>query len=183
MKNNINCFHIFSIMFIVAFFVFEFFALPPASFLRDIDRCVRHWSMEFSPESHEQSVRDAQEGESGYTTEDMEAIIKEAVRLRCSRIDIFFMIGLLALLVAFGKFSGTLDEQGAIAATGCAVARRAHPREGRLAAVGGRAGHWIQDRRGLARRRRGGDERRSVGEGRATLLAGHGEDAGDQDRA
>jgi hypothetical protein len=44
--------------------VFEFFALPPASFLRDIDRCVRNWSMEFSPESHEQAVRDAQEGES-----------------------------------------------------------------------------------------------------------------------
>ena len=69
--------------------VFEFFGLPPASFLRDIDRSVRHWSMEFSPESHEQAVRDAQEGESGYTTEDMEAVIAEAVRLRCSRIDIF----------------------------------------------------------------------------------------------
>ncbi|MGO9949763.1 MAG: TIGR04190 family B12-binding domain/radical SAM domain protein [Steroidobacteraceae bacterium] len=76
--------------------VFEFFALPPASFLRDIDGCVRHWSMEFSPESHSQVVRDAQEGEAGYTTEDMESIIKEAVRLRCSRIDIFFMIGLPA---------------------------------------------------------------------------------------
>jgi radical SAM superfamily enzyme YgiQ (UPF0313 family) len=76
--------------------VFEFFALPPASFLRDIDRCIRNWSMEFSPESHEQAVRDAQEGESGYTTEDMEAIITEAVRLRCTRIDIFFMIGLPA---------------------------------------------------------------------------------------
>ena len=76
--------------------VFEFFALPPASFLQHIDRCVRHWSMEFSPESHSQAVRDAQEGEAGYTTEDMEAIIKEAVRLRCSRIDIFFMIGLPA---------------------------------------------------------------------------------------
>jgi B12-binding domain/radical SAM domain protein len=76
--------------------VFEFFALPPASFLRDIDRCARHWSMEFSPESHEQAVRDAQEGESGYTTADMEAIISEAVRLRCTRIDIFFMIGLPA---------------------------------------------------------------------------------------
>ncbi len=80
--------------------VFEFFALPPASFLQEIDRCVRHWSMEFSPESHEQDVRDAQEGESGYTTEDMEAIIKEAVRLRCSRIDIFFMIGLPAQTMA-----------------------------------------------------------------------------------
>jgi B12-binding domain/radical SAM domain protein len=76
--------------------VFEFFALPPATFLRDIDRCVRHWSMEFSPESHSQAVRDAQEGEAGYTTDDMESIIKEAVRLRCSRIDIFFMIGLPA---------------------------------------------------------------------------------------
>jgi B12-binding domain/radical SAM domain protein len=74
--------------------VFEFFALPPASFLRDIDRNIRNWSMEFSPESHDQAVRDAQEGESGYTTADMEAIIQEAVRLRCSRIDIFFMIGL-----------------------------------------------------------------------------------------
>jgi B12-binding domain/radical SAM domain protein len=80
--------------------VFEFFALPPASFLRDIDRCVRNWSMEFSPESHEQAVRDAQEGEAGYTTEDMEAIIVEAVRLRCSRIDIFFMIGLPAQTTA-----------------------------------------------------------------------------------
>jgi len=80
--------------------VFEFFALPAARFLQDIDRCVRHWSMEFSPESHEQAVRDAQEGESGYTTEDMEAIIKEAVRLRCTRIDIFFMIGLPAQTAA-----------------------------------------------------------------------------------
>jgi B12-binding domain/radical SAM domain protein len=80
--------------------VFEFFALPPAAFLQDIDRCVRHWSMEFSPESHSQIVRDAQEGESGYTTEDMEAIIKEAVRLRCTRIDIFFMIGLPAQTAA-----------------------------------------------------------------------------------
>jgi B12-binding domain/radical SAM domain protein len=80
--------------------VFEFFGLPPATFLQDIDRCVRNWSMEFSPESHEQAVRDAQEGESGYTTEDMEAIIKEAVRLRCTRIDIFFMIGLPAQTAA-----------------------------------------------------------------------------------
>jgi B12-binding domain/radical SAM domain protein len=80
--------------------VFEFFGLPPSTFLQDIDRCVRNWSMEFSPESHEQAVRDAQEGESGYTTEDMESIIKEAVRLRCSRIDIFFMIGLPAQTAA-----------------------------------------------------------------------------------
>jgi B12-binding domain/radical SAM domain protein len=96
--------------------VFEFFALPPVSFLKDIDRCVRHWSMEFSPESHEQSVRDAQEGESGYTTLDMEALIKEAVSLRCSRIDIFFMIGLPAQTTASVRdtveYCGRLFELG-----------------------------------------------------------------------
>ena len=80
--------------------VFEFFALPPAAFLDDIDRSIRHWSMEFSPESHSQAVRDAQEGEAGYTTDDMEAMIRHAVQLRCSRIDIFFMIGLPAQTVA-----------------------------------------------------------------------------------
>lgn len=80
--------------------VFEFFGLPTPAFLRDIDRCVRHWSMEFSPESHEQAVRDAQEGESGYTTEGMEEIFKEALRLRCTRIDVFFMIGLPAQTTA-----------------------------------------------------------------------------------
>jgi B12-binding domain/radical SAM domain protein len=90
--------------------VFEFFALPPASFLREIDRCVRNWSMEFSPESHEQAVRDAQEGESGYTTEDMESIIKEALRLRCQRIDIFFMIGLPAQTTA--SVRGTVEYCG-----------------------------------------------------------------------
>jgi B12-binding domain/radical SAM domain protein len=80
--------------------VFEFFALPPKAFLREIDRCVRHWSMEFSPESHEQAVRDAQEGESGYTTQDMEELLMEALTLRCSRIDVFFMIGLPAQTLA-----------------------------------------------------------------------------------
>ncbi len=76
--------------------VFEFFTVPPLAFLREIDRCVPHWSMEFSPESHDQTVRDAQEGETGYTNADMEAMLQEALRLRCNRIDVFFMIGLPA---------------------------------------------------------------------------------------
>ena len=74
--------------------MFELFTVPPAEFLREIDRCVPHWSIEFSPESHDQAVRDAQEGEADYTTEAMEAMLKEALRLRCERLDIFFMIGL-----------------------------------------------------------------------------------------
>jgi B12-binding domain/radical SAM domain protein len=76
--------------------VFEFFTVPPAWFLPEVDRCVRHWSIEFSPESHEQSVRDAQEGETGYSNQDMEAFFKQALGLRCNRIDVFFMIGLPA---------------------------------------------------------------------------------------
>jgi B12-binding domain/radical SAM domain protein len=74
--------------------VFEFFTVPPREFLQRIDRCVPHWSMEFSPESHDQAVRNAQEGEAGYTTAEMEAMLQEALRLRCTRLDVFFMIGL-----------------------------------------------------------------------------------------
>lgn len=79
--------------------VFEFFTVPPLDFLREIDRCVPHWSMEFSPESHDQVVRNAQEGEGGYTTAEMEAMLQEALRLRCNRLDVFFMIGLPAQTV------------------------------------------------------------------------------------
>jgi B12-binding domain/radical SAM domain protein len=74
--------------------IFELFTVPPAAFLREIDRCVPHWSIEFSPESHDQAVRDAQEGEADYTTEAMEEMLREALRLRCERLDVFFMIGL-----------------------------------------------------------------------------------------
>jgi len=74
--------------------IFELFGVPPADFLREIDRFVPHWSIEFSPESHEQAVRNAQEGEADYTTEQMEQMLDEALRLRCERLDVFFMIGL-----------------------------------------------------------------------------------------
>jgi len=74
--------------------VFEFFTVPPADFLEDIDRCVRNWSMEISPDSHDHAVRRAQDGEPAYTNEDMEAILKKALSLRCTRLDVFFMIGL-----------------------------------------------------------------------------------------
>ena len=87
--------------------VFEFFTVPPLKFLRDIDRCVPHWSMEFSPESHDQVVRNAQEGEGGYTTQEMEAMLREALRLRCHRIDVFFMIGLPAQTLE--SVRGTID--------------------------------------------------------------------------
>jgi B12-binding domain/radical SAM domain protein len=74
--------------------VFEFFTVPPADFLHAIDQSVRHWSMEISPDSHDHTVRRAQDGEPTYTNEDMEALLKEALSLRCTRLDVFFMIGL-----------------------------------------------------------------------------------------
>ncbi|MCM2313398.1 MAG: TIGR04190 family B12-binding domain/radical SAM domain protein, partial [Steroidobacteraceae bacterium] len=74
--------------------IIELFGVPPPEFLREIDRCLPHWSIEFSPESHDQAVRNAQEGEADYTTEQMETMLVEALRLRCERLDVFFMIGL-----------------------------------------------------------------------------------------
>lgn len=74
--------------------VFEFLDLPPVAFLSEIDRHVPHWSMELSPDSHDQRVREAQDGEPGYTNEEMQAVFAEALGLRCRRIDVFFMIGL-----------------------------------------------------------------------------------------
>jgi B12-binding domain/radical SAM domain protein len=74
--------------------VFEFLDLPPTSFLREIDRHVDRWSMELSPDSHDHEVRRAQDGEPAYTNKAMEEVFAEALRLRCSRIDVFFMIGL-----------------------------------------------------------------------------------------
>jgi B12-binding domain/radical SAM domain protein len=76
--------------------VLEFFTVPPAWFLEEVDRALPHWSIEFSPESQEQTVREAQEGESGYSNEDMERFLRQALALRCHRVDVFFMIGLPA---------------------------------------------------------------------------------------
>ena len=87
--------------------IIELFGVPPSSFLQEVDRSVPHWSIEFSPESHDQAVRDAQEGEADYTTAEMEEMLREALRLRCERLDVFFMIGLPAQTVE--SVRGTVD--------------------------------------------------------------------------
>jgi B12-binding domain/radical SAM domain protein len=73
---------------------FEFFDIPPYDFLQQIDARLRNWSFEISPESHDQAVRRAMEGEIGYDNEAMEEFLREALKLDCHRIDIFYMIGL-----------------------------------------------------------------------------------------
>jgi len=74
--------------------VFEFFDLPPLEFFRLINSSVAHWSLEISPESHDHEVRRAQEGEPSYNNRELELVLSEALRLRCSRLDVFFMIGM-----------------------------------------------------------------------------------------
>ena len=74
--------------------VFEFFDVPPIDFLKQIDGSVRNWSLELSPESHDHDVRRAQDGEPAYDNEQMEEALLEALHLRCTRLDVFYMIGL-----------------------------------------------------------------------------------------
>jgi B12-binding domain/radical SAM domain protein len=74
--------------------MFEFFDVPPIEFLRHIDAKLPTWSFEVSPESHDRTVRHAMEGQAGYENEEMETLLREALELNCTRIDVFYMIGL-----------------------------------------------------------------------------------------
>jgi B12-binding domain/radical SAM domain protein len=74
--------------------VFEFFEMPPLDYLSAIDRAVENWSLELSPESHDEDIRRVQDRSTFFTNEEMEQVIQEALTLRCHRIDVFFMIGL-----------------------------------------------------------------------------------------
>jgi len=73
---------------------FEFFDVPPIGFMHYIDQRLPDWSFEISPESHDQVVRRAMEGEGGYDNAAMEEFLREALKTNCRRIDIFYMIGL-----------------------------------------------------------------------------------------
>ncbi len=74
--------------------VFELFAMPPKSYLEAIDRSVRNWSLELSPESHDPNIRRRQDETVNFSNAEMEAVIEQALSLRCHRVDVFFMIGL-----------------------------------------------------------------------------------------
>jgi len=74
--------------------VFEVFGMPAPEYLRSIDRSVKNWSLELSPESHDEEIRRHQDSQVFYTNNEMEAVITEALSLGCHRLDVFFMIGL-----------------------------------------------------------------------------------------
>ena len=74
--------------------VFELFDLPPREYLQEIDAALANWSVEISPESHDPLVRRAQQGEPDYDNAQLERFLRETLRLRCHKLDVFFMIGL-----------------------------------------------------------------------------------------
>lgn len=74
--------------------VFEFFSLPPPAFLAAIDNAVANWSCELSPESHDPAIRAVQDAATSFTNAQLEEVIAAALRTRCHRLDIFFLIGL-----------------------------------------------------------------------------------------
>jgi Fe-S oxidoreductase len=87
--------------------VFEFLDLPDEGFIREIDRHVRRWSLEISPDSHDPALRQAQDGEPPYDNARMESVFEEALRRHCRRADVFFMIGLPGQ--TRGSVEGTVD--------------------------------------------------------------------------
>jgi B12-binding domain/radical SAM domain protein len=74
--------------------VFEFFAPPPKDFLKRIDDSVAHWSLEVSPDSHDPEVRRSLGRKPLYENAVFEASLDAALALRCSRIDVFYLIGI-----------------------------------------------------------------------------------------
>ena len=73
--------------------IFEFFEPPASDFLRHIDRSVRHWGAELSPESHDEAVR-SRLGKARFSNVSMENSIRDMLALRCEGLDLFYMIGL-----------------------------------------------------------------------------------------
>lgn len=70
----------------------EFFQPPDDAFLRAVADALPNFNVEISPESHDRAVRST--FGKNYGNEDLERMIETLLRLRCRRVDLFFMIGL-----------------------------------------------------------------------------------------
>jgi B12-binding domain/radical SAM domain protein len=72
--------------------VLELFTPAPASYFEEADRTFDRYSIQFSPDSHEEKVRYALGRR--FDNASMEKSITSALANRCQRFDMFFMIGL-----------------------------------------------------------------------------------------
>lgn len=73
-------------------FILELFTPASREFLQRMGRACPGFYLEISPESHDPEIR--RTIGRPYTTEDLEKTLADALELGCSRLDIFFMIGL-----------------------------------------------------------------------------------------
>jgi len=72
--------------------ILELFTPAPQELLRQMSRTCPNFCLEISPESHDPRVRKA--SGRNYSNEDLERTLADALELGCSRLDVFFMIGL-----------------------------------------------------------------------------------------
>ena len=70
----------------------EFFSPPSKDILTRLAQAVPSFNIQISPESHDEKIR--KKFGKNYANEALEHMIRDAIELGCSRIDIFFMIGL-----------------------------------------------------------------------------------------
>jgi B12-binding domain/radical SAM domain protein len=71
---------------------FEFFNMPSKKVLNRIANSTNSWTIEVSPESHDDEVRKIMG--KPYTSEQMEKTIKNALNLGAEKIDVYYMVGL-----------------------------------------------------------------------------------------
>jgi B12-binding domain/radical SAM domain protein len=72
--------------------ILELFNPAPTELLQRMGRACPNFCLEISPESHDPKVRKA--SGRNYSNEDLERTMADALEAGCSRLDIFFMIGL-----------------------------------------------------------------------------------------
>jgi B12-binding domain/radical SAM domain protein len=72
--------------------ILELFTPAPEELLRQMGRACPNFCLEISPESHDPKVRKA--SGRNYSNEELERTLADALELGCSRLDVFFMIGL-----------------------------------------------------------------------------------------
>jgi len=72
--------------------ILELFNPAPEELLRQMSRSCPGFCLEISPESHDPKVRKA--SGRNYSNEELERTMSDALEFGCSRLDIFFMIGL-----------------------------------------------------------------------------------------
>ena len=73
---------------------FEYFGMPPDEHFEQVGGALHRWSVEMSPESHDEAIRRVQDRTTFYSNKQLEASIDAALAAGASRVDLFFMIGL-----------------------------------------------------------------------------------------